>query len=248
MPLPHVARPRFLLMLGMSGMLLLAGCGASDEGKPVNPVEQLAWLRSADRSDPEVGKFLERENQASEQALTTERALQETLLDEMLARLPAYYDLDHRTAGEHRYFERWSVHHADQGELWRDTLGGGEPERLLSGVDEAAGSAYYSLGAWAVDEAEQWLAVAEDRVGNEAYTLRVRNMAEGSWQSIAGAETVSLAGLDKLTPRCTVNAEITMAGGKKTSVPLTCRIDTEDELDYFRNGGILHYVLRGLAA
>ncbi|MCB1555507.1 MAG: S9 family peptidase [Xanthomonadales bacterium] len=173
----------------MSGMLLLAGCGASDEGKPVNPVEQLAWLRSADRSDPEVGKFLERENQASEQALTTERALQETLLDEMLARLPAYYDLDHRTAGEHRYFERWSVHHADQGELWRDTLGGGEPERLLSGVDEAAGSAYYSLGAWAVDEAEQWLAVAEDRVGNEAYTLRVRNMAEGSWQSIAGAET-----------------------------------------------------------
>ena len=27
-----------------------------------------------------------------------------------------------------------------------------------------------------------------------------------------------------------------------------CRIDTEDELDYFRNGGILHYVLRNLAA
>ena len=71
-----------------------------------------------------------------------------------------------------------------------------------------------------------------------------------SWQKLGltGAETVSLAGLDKLTPRCTVNAEITMAGGKKTSVPLTCRIDTEDELDYFRNGGILHYVLRGLAA
>ena len=82
MPLPHVARPRFLLMLGMSGMLLLAGCGASDEGKPVNPVEQLAWLRSADRSDPEVGKFLERENQASEQALTTEQ------IDALLAEKP----------------------------------------------------------------------------------------------------------------------------------------------------------------
>jgi aconitate hydratase len=32
------------------------------------------------------------------------------------------------------------------------------------------------------------------------------------------------------------------------SVPLLCRIDTEDELQYYRNGGILHYVLRNLAA
>ena len=31
-------------------------------------------------------------------------------------------------------------------------------------------------------------------------------------------------------------------------VPLICRIDTLDELEYFRNGGILHYVLRQLAA
>jgi aconitate hydratase len=32
------------------------------------------------------------------------------------------------------------------------------------------------------------------------------------------------------------------------AVPLTCRIDTLDELEYFRNGGILQYVLRQLAA
>ena len=31
------------------------------------------------------------------------------------------------------------------------------------------------------------------------------------------------------------------------AVPLCVAIDTFDELDYFRNGGILHYVLRGLA-
>ena len=31
-------------------------------------------------------------------------------------------------------------------------------------------------------------------------------------------------------------------------VPLLCRIDTLDELDYYRNGGILQYVLRKLAA
>ena len=41
---------------------------------------------------------------------------------------------------------------------------------------------------------------------------------------------------------------LTAADGSKTAVPLTCRIDTLDELEYFRNGGILPYVLRSLAA
>lgn len=45
-----------------------------------------------------------------------------------------------------------------------------------------------------------------------------------------------------------LEAEITSAEGKRKRVPLLCRIDTLDELDYYRNGGILHYVLRKLAA
>ena len=36
--------------------------------------------------------------------------------------------------------------------------------------------------------------------------------------------------------------------GSTQQVPLLCRIDTLDELEYYRNGGILHYVLRKLAA
>jgi aconitate hydratase len=39
-----------------------------------------------------------------------------------------------------------------------------------------------------------------------------------------------------------------MADGKVRQVPLLCRIDTLDELDYYKNGGILQYVLRQLAA
>jgi aconitate hydratase len=35
--------------------------------------------------------------------------------------------------------------------------------------------------------------------------------------------------------------------GRTQAVPVTLRIDTLDEIEYFRNGGILHYVLRGLA-
>jgi aconitate hydratase len=72
-----------------------------------------------------------------------------------------------------------------------------------------------------------------------------------SWQSlgIRGDETVTIRGLaDGLTPRETVTAEIVFADGSVKKVPLTCRIDTLDELEYFNNGGILHYVLRQLAA
>src|SRR5580704_11026684 len=72
-----------------------------------------------------------------------------------------------------------------------------------------------------------------------------------SWQTLAlkGDETVTIHGLgDSLRPRQTLHAEIVSADGTKRSVPLTCRIDTLDELEYFRNGGILSYVLRQLAA
>ena len=36
------------------------------------------------------------------------------------------------------------------------------------------------------------------------------------------------------------------AGGTVNHVPLTCRIDTLDEVEYYRNGGILQYVLRNM--
>jgi aconitate hydratase len=72
-----------------------------------------------------------------------------------------------------------------------------------------------------------------------------------SWQTLElkGDETVSIHGLgETLKPRQTLHAEIKRSNGEEFSVPLTCRIDTLDELEYFRNGGILSYVLRQLAA
>ena len=52
----------------------------------------------------------------------------------------------------------------------------------------------------------------------------------------------------ELKPRQRMMAEIVAADGGLKRVPLICRIDTLDELDYFKNGGILQYVLRQLAA
>jgi aconitate hydratase len=72
---------------------------------------------------------------------------------------------------------------------------------------------------------------------------------ETSWQDlgITGAETVSISGLADINPRATLQAEITFADGSTKSAALLVRIDTEDELAYYANGGILQYVLRNLA-
>ncbi len=71
-----------------------------------------------------------------------------------------------------------------------------------------------------------------------------------SWQTLGlqGDEMVSIPGLTTIQPRQKMFAEITSADGTVTKVPILCRIDTLDELEYFKNGGILHYVLRNLAA
>ncbi len=72
-----------------------------------------------------------------------------------------------------------------------------------------------------------------------------------SWQTLGlkGNETVTIRGLSgELKPRQSLTAEIAFSDGNVKRVAMTCRIETLDELDYFRNGGILHYVLRHLAA
>jgi aconitate hydratase len=72
-----------------------------------------------------------------------------------------------------------------------------------------------------------------------------------SWQTLGlrGDEQVTIRGLHgDLKPHQRLQAEIVAADGGLKRVPLICRIDTADELDYFRNGGILQYVLRHLAA
>jgi aconitate hydratase len=75
--------------------------------------------------------------------------------------------------------------------------------------------------------------------------------ADGTtWESLGltGAETVSIGGLTDMKPGQWLEAEIVSGAGEKRFVPVRSRIDTFDELDYFQNGGILHYVLRGLAS
>ncbi|MFO1185512.1 MAG: aconitate hydratase AcnA [Bauldia sp.] len=76
--------------------------------------------------------------------------------------------------------------------------------------------------------------------------------AEGeSWQSlgITGSESITIRGLGEgLRPRQEMAMIVRRADGTSREARVLCRIDTVDELDYFKNGGILPFVLRRLAA
>jgi aconitate hydratase len=61
-------------------------------------------------------------------------------------------------------------------------------------------------------------------------------------------DTFSIRGLADLTPGQDVEIEATRADGTSFTFKALCRIDTANEMEYYRNGGILHYVLRKLAA
>ena len=65
---------------------------------------------------------------------------------------------------------------------------------------------------------------------------------------LTGEETVSISGLDTIQPLQEVPCTITMAGGTVHEISLKCRIDTAIEIEYIEHGGVLHYVLRSLAA
>ncbi|MEO1966481.1 aconitate hydratase AcnA [Hyphomonas sp.] len=64
---------------------------------------------------------------------------------------------------------------------------------------------------------------------------------------LTGKEQVTIEGINDIKPRQSMEVKITREDGTTFTANTVVRIDTENELDYYRNGGILHYVLRNLA-
>ncbi len=63
---------------------------------------------------------------------------------------------------------------------------------------------------------------------------------------LKGDETIDIVGLENLQPRMDLTMRI-HRGGATEELKLACRVDTLDEVNYYRHGGILQYVLRGMA-
>ncbi len=63
---------------------------------------------------------------------------------------------------------------------------------------------------------------------------------------LKGDEMIDILGVEELAPRMTLELVITRADGSKHTTGVVCRVDTADEVEYYKNGGILQYVLRGM--
>ena len=85
-------------------------------------------------------------------------------------------------------------------------------------------------------------------IGMGVLPLQFADGESGHTLGLTGDETVSIEGLTALTPRSAVTVRIAFADGTVKDAVTRCRIDTINELDYYRHGGILHYVLRNLVA
>ena len=65
--------------------------------------------------------------------------------------------------------------------------------------------------------------------------------------NLIGSELISVVELEKgINPSDKIKVEIKYASGESKIIDTLCRIDTKNELEYYKNGGILQYVLRNM--
>ncbi|MEZ5840521.1 MAG: aconitate hydratase AcnA [Hyphomicrobiales bacterium] len=132
----------------------------------------------------------------------------------------------------------------------------GTPLVIVAGKEYGTGSSRdwaakgtYLLGVKAVIAESFERIHRSNLVGMGVLPLQFKDGTDRKTLGLTGKEVISIKGLDgEIRPRMDVTAVITYADGAVKEVPVLCRIDTADEIDYMNNGGILHYVLRNLVA
>jgi len=86
-------------------------------------------------------------------------------------------------------------------------------------------------------------------IGMGVLPLQFQGNVSRKTLKLDGSETFDISGVAAgLKPRQELDCTITYKNAKKKRIKLLCRIDTLDEVEYFRHGGILHYVLRNIMA
>lgn len=87
-------------------------------------------------------------------------------------------------------------------------------------------------------------------VGMGVLPLQFKDGVDRKSLGLTGKEKIAVLGIDgvELRPRMPLTLEVTREDGSLESVEVLCRIDTLNEVSYFKAGGILHYVLREFLA
>ena len=123
---------------------------------------------------------------------------------------------------------------------------GGKEYGMGSSRDWAAkGTALLGIRAVVVESFER--IHRSNLVGMGVLPLTFKDGATRHSLGLDGSETIDVLGLEGLSPRMDLQLVIHRASGKTDTLPLLCRVDTADEVEYYRNGGILQYVLRQMA-
>ncbi|HEY6236463.1 MAG TPA: hypothetical protein VIW69_15295, partial [Candidatus Elarobacter sp.] len=132
----------------------------------------------------------------------------------------------------------------------------GTPLIVLAGKEYGSGSSRdwaakgpYLLGIKAAIAESFERIHRSNLIGMGILPLQYRSGETRESLGLTGEETFAIEGVAaKLEPGLTVNVTATDAGGAKKQFGALLRIDTPDEADYYRHGGILQYVLRSLAS
>jgi oligopeptidase B len=139
--------------------------------------DDYAWLRG--KEDPEVIGYLEAENAYTAAVMRPTEGLQESLYQEMLARIKEDDQSVPYRRGGHRYYTR-----TEKGKQYpiycRTELRADAPEEVTLDLNVLAqGLAFLSLGAYAVSDDGHLLAYSLDETGQRDYTLRVKDLRTG---------------------------------------------------------------------
>jgi aconitate hydratase len=84
-------------------------------------------------------------------------------------------------------------------------------------------------------------------VGMGVLPLQFKDGETRNSLGLTGDDSFTITGVASIKPRQEVEVLVTRKDGSTFTFTALCRIDTANEVEYFMNGGILHYVLRKLA-
>ncbi|HOV03362.1 MAG TPA: aconitate hydratase AcnA [Kaistiaceae bacterium] len=131
----------------------------------------------------------------------------------------------------------------------------GTPLVIVAGKEYGTGSSRdwaakgtYLLGVKAVIAESFERIHRSNLVGMGVLPLQFKDGDTRTSLGLTGDDSFTIKGVAGLKPRQDVEVEVTRKDGSTFTFTALCRIDTANEVEYFNNGGILHYVLRKLAA
>ncbi len=83
-------------------------------------------------------------------------------------------------------------------------------------------------------------------IGMGILPLEFTEQGSVAFYGLDGSETFAISGLSDLQPHAKLDVQVSKSGMSGKEIPVLCRIDTAVEMEYWRSGGILNYVLRKL--